>query len=79
MDGPTELGQLLLDVGERVAEGGAAVGAGGAFGENAFALQFKGLPLALALCLLSVGGCGVRFGGWGLELLFFHGFALPSS
>ena len=79
VDGPAQFGQLFFDVGESVGEGGAAVRAGGAFGENPFALKLEGLTLAFAFGVKRVSGCGIGFRGGGLGLLLFHGFALPSS
>jgi hypothetical protein len=52
---------------------------GGALGEDPLSLEFEGLALALAFGVERVGGCWIWFGGGGLCLLFFHGFALPSS
>ncbi len=81
MDSPAEFGELFFDVGEGVGEGGAAVGAGGALGEDTFALELEGLALALPFSLGNAGGGGIgvgRFRGGGLTLLLFHGFALPS-
>jgi len=79
VDGPAEFGELFLDVGEGVGERGAAVGAGGTLGEDTLALEFEGLALAFSFGIERVGGCGIWFGGGGLRLLLFHGFALPSS
>ena len=87
VDAPAEFGEFFLDVGERIGQSGAAVGAGGALGEDAFALEFEGLALALAIGLFEMRGCCGRFrrrrvgwrGGLRCFLSGFDGFALPAS
>jgi len=54
------------------------VRAGGALGEDAFALEFECLALPLALGLVRLGDCFVLPGCRGLHLLLFYGFAFQS-
>ncbi len=65
MDGPAEFGELFFNVGERVGESGAAVRAGGAFGEDAFALQFERLAMTFLSGFIKIEGTGAGCGGVG--------------
>ncbi len=84
MDGPAEFGEFFLDVGEGVGERGAAVGTGGALGEDSFALEFEGLALAFAFGLFEVrvGDGRLRCSGARGLRRFLRGldrFAFPAS
>ena len=78
MDGPAELGELFLNIGQCIGQCGAPVRAGCALGEDAFALEFECLALPLALCLARVGDCFVLPGCCGLLLLLIYGFSFQS-
>jgi hypothetical protein len=82
LDGPTQLLEFVLDGGEGELEGAAAVGAGGALGENAFALHLEGLEAALAVglgafCLDRHLGGG-RSWGRRIGLLLFNTLGFPA-
>ena len=79
VDGPAELGELLLDLGERELKGGSAMGAGGSLGEDALSLHLERLepPLFLGFLKAISGGDGLRSGGF--RLLLLHGLAFPST
>ena len=79
VNAPTKYCELFLNVGERKGEGRSAMRIRSPLGEDAFALQFEGLPLTFAFGFFGEVCLRIRLRGRCLCLLFFHGFTLPST
>ena len=67
MDSPAEFRELLLDIGQGIGEGSSPMRAGGALGEDAFALQDQVLRIcsasrACAMAGSSLAGAACGFG-----------------
>ena len=71
MDSPAEFRELLLDIGQGIGEGSSPMRAGGALGEDAFALQDQVLPLADLFCIARVCDGRIQPGRSGLRFRFF--------
>jgi hypothetical protein len=79
VDGPSQLGEFFFDVRKCDGESGTSMRTRRALGENALALQLQRLSLTFAFSGLGVVVFSCGFWSRCLRLLFFHGFALPSS
>ena len=71
MDGPAKFRESLLDIGQGIGEGSSSMRAGGALGEDAFALQDQRLPFAYLFGVARVRDGRVQPGWSGLRFRIF--------